>query len=67
MKQIRAIAEIESRIRQVEEKLEIINDGISKQLALSFYERSQGLCLFLSTEKKIYTALLNELKWMLNE
>jgi len=59
--------EVIEKIIFVEKKIEIIDAAISKELTKSFFMRSKSVCRFLYIEKKIYTRLHKELKWILNE
>lgn len=60
-------AEIRSRIDEVEQKLHMINSAIGNELKRPFFDRRLDLCQFLDLEKRIYSAILRELKWTLNE
>lgn len=64
---VRDSKEIRVRIAEVETQLSIIDSAIEKELLLPFFSRRNNLCTFLDLEKKIFTALLKELKWVLYE
>jgi hypothetical protein len=64
---MRTSTEIEDRINHIEQRLEIIKTAVAKELQLPFFDRRPKVCTFLDIERKIYTALLNEIKWLLNE
>ncbi len=67
MENIRNRYEIELRIREVETKLKMIDKVIAKEMERSFFVRRPNLCQLLDVEKRIYTSLYRELKWMLHE
>jgi hypothetical protein len=64
---IRNEIEIKEKIKMVEEKLASIEASTSKELAKGFFRRDYYIFQFLNIERKIYTRLLKELKWILNE
>lgn len=57
--------EIVLKIQETEKRLNIIEDNIKKQLAKKFFERDQDICLFMGVEKRVYSMLLQELKWVI--
>ena len=59
--------EIRDKVILIEKKLTVINDAILKEIDKPFFSRSKSICRFLYIEKKIYTRLYKELKWVLNE
>jgi hypothetical protein len=65
--EMRKTDEINVRIRQVEERLRLIDRAISREIARPFFERSREICQFLDMEKKIYSSMLKELNWVLYE
>lgn len=67
MSALKNAAEIQKKITAVEEKLEIIETKIAEELTRPFSKRRYFVFDFLNQEKNIYSAALNELKWVLNE
>jgi hypothetical protein len=67
MNKIRNRGEIEIRIKEIEKKLEIIDQAIEKEMKRSFFARRPNLCQLLDIEKRIYSSLYVELKWILHE
>lgn len=65
--QIRTVHEIKRRMLEVEDHLAMINGKIMQEMEKGFFDRNLQVCLFLDYERKIYSAILNELKWILNE
>lgn len=64
---IRQIGEIKNRKLEVETKLQVIEQALEKELNKSFFERNVHLCGFLEMERKIYTEVLSQLIWIINE
>jgi hypothetical protein len=67
MQTLRTAEEIRLRILTVEVKLEQINAGLDKERERPFFERRPNVCQFLHIEKRTWLAVLDELKWTLNE
>ena len=67
MKEVRQWNDIKERIREVEDRLETIEAAISKEKQRDFPDRRYPVCHFLHAEKKVYSALLKELKWTIHE
>lgn len=67
MNNVKNLDEIKQRILEVENQLQLIDSKISEQLEISFFDRRKDLCKFLDVEKRIHTALLRELKWIIYE
>jgi hypothetical protein len=59
--------EIAMRLAEIEKQLEMIHAAIARQMAMPYMSRNRDLCFFLNLERDVFTARLNELKWMLNE
>lgn len=59
--------QIKTRIDEIEKRLAIIHQALAKQRATPFFSRNHSHCQFLDLENKVYSALCNELKWVLNE
>lgn len=59
--------DILERMRRLEAKLNLIETEIGKELLEPFHRRDVSRCRFLDLEKRIHSASLNELKWMINE
>ena len=59
--------EIRQKIEQVEKRLQQIFAAIEKEKSLPFFERRFNICRFLDIEKRIYSTVLKELKWVINE
>jgi|GEM_PF-2729780 len=62
----RQIDDIAIRIEEIECRLAKIDEAIARQMKLSFFSRQKDVCNFLVIEKKIATAQLSELKWVIN-
>jgi hypothetical protein len=67
MREIKSFEEIQLRIREVEQQLQLIDNKIKEQLSITFFDRSWDTCRFLDLEKRIHKAKLEELKWMIYE
>jgi hypothetical protein len=65
MRTIKEPGAITARIAEIESQLKMVEAAIEKQMALPFFSRSRDYCLFLHMERKIFTAKLDELKWIL--
>ena len=59
--------EIRQKIEQVENRLQRISAAIEKEKSLPFFQRRFNICRFLDIEKRIYSSVLKELKWVINE
>jgi 5-bromo-4-chloroindolyl phosphate hydrolysis protein len=59
--------EIKQKIEEVEKRLQRIFNAIEKEKSLPFFQRRFNICRFLDIEKRIYSAVLKELKWVINE
>jgi hypothetical protein len=58
--------EINAKIQAVESKLNTIEKAMNEELKRPFFHRRQRVFHFLNLEKKAYSAVLTELKWVLN-
>lgn len=67
MQSIKNRNDIEAKIAEIEERLERIEHSISEELKRPFFQRRAELCLFLDIERKVYTAMSQQLKWVLYE
>lgn len=67
IKMTRNAEEISARIAEVEKRIVIIDQQISKELRLAFFNRRPKVCLFLDAEKRKYAGILKTLKWMIHE
>ena len=67
MEAVKTAEQIRVRILAVEAKLAYVNTELDKERIRPFFERRWRLCQFLDIEKRTYAALLNELKWVLDE
>ena len=66
VKSCRDIAEIISRIHELEAHLVFIEEAMSREQNKPFFERRKGLYLFLDMERKMYASMLKELKWVID-
>lgn len=64
---LKKIYEIEIRITDIENQLKLIEDAMTREMERPFFKRRIGICRFLDIERKIYSAKLNELKWLIYE
>lgn len=64
---MRTTEEIIEKIEAIEKRLAVIHKEIDKELQRPFFGRDVPRCRFLDLENKIYTTVLNELKWVLND
>jgi len=64
---VKSTQEIENRIKEIEERLVSIDHANTKQLETPFFERDYFVCQFLNLERRSYSLLLKELKWILDE
>lgn len=62
----RSMTEIIARIREIEERLVHIEERMLNEQQRPFFERRKGMCLFLDMEKIMYSAMLKELKWVID-
>jgi hypothetical protein len=67
MKVIRTTEEIATRLAEVEGRLSMINKSMEKELAKPFFKRTPKVCLFLSMEKKTWSEVRDQLKWLIDE
>ena len=67
MNTVRNKAEIMSRIAEMEAQLKITEDALQAQMDRPFFDRQRNTCQFLDLEKKVQSAALKELKWMIYE
>ncbi|MCE3228476.1 MAG: hypothetical protein K0S32_3027 [Bacteroidetes bacterium] len=67
MVQTKTVTEIRLRIREIEDKLQTIEELSQKELKKPFFRRDYYTFHFINLERKSYTRSLNELKWVLNE
>ena len=63
----RSRQEMKNRLAEIDARLILIKKAIADELERPFFQRRQDVCLFLDVERKIYTALHEQLKWILNE
>ncbi|WP_276483887.1 hypothetical protein [Paraflavitalea pollutisoli] len=57
-------ADVEARIAVLEARLKLIEEAIARQVALPLLSRQREYCIFMDMEKKVLSARLDELKWM---
>ena len=62
----RSMVEIIARIREIEERLSYIEECLLNEQQRPFFERRVGMCRFLDMEKIMYSAMLKELKWVID-
>jgi hypothetical protein len=63
---VREPGEILARIGEVEQHLKIVEDNIREEMAKPYFHRRKYFCNFLNLEKKWYSEILKELKWVLD-
>jgi len=63
----RSKQQIQGRLLEVEKRLSQIEQALSRERERPFFFRRPNLCLLLNVEKRIQTALYQELKWVLYE
>lgn len=64
---IKTDTEIRRRIGETEQQLMVIEKAMARELSRPFFKRRIGVCRFLDIEKKLFSAKLNELKWVMYE
>jgi hypothetical protein len=64
---MRSEDEIRKRIDEIEKRLSAIGEAIDNELAYPFFERRKRMFWFLGCERRIYRAILLELRSTLNE
>jgi hypothetical protein len=57
--------EIMKRIEFIEGRLNVLENALKQAMEKPFFERGKQIIKFIYIEKKVYTALLNELKSIL--
>jgi hypothetical protein len=67
MDNLKSVAEIQDKIAYYQKRLDKIEEGIQAQLDLSFFQRNERVCKFLDIEKRAYSLLVQELKWVIDE
>ncbi|OQP54227.1 hypothetical protein A4H97_22275 [Niastella yeongjuensis] len=55
------------RITEIENQLRIIEAALEKQKSEPYLSRRREVCNFLVIEREVFTARLNELKWVLHD
>lgn len=65
MNKIRTCDEVKAKLAEVEDKLKYIKSLKEEMLQQPYQERSIEMSHFLDVEDKIYSAAVNELKWVL--
>jgi hypothetical protein len=60
-------AEIKQRIRETEDQLTTIEKALAREMSRPFFKRRITVCHFLDLEKKLFSAKLEELKWVIYE
>jgi hypothetical protein len=61
----RDIHEIQQRVEEVSQKLKTIEAAMDKEFERDFFSRRVDVFRFLESEKKMYTAILKELNWVI--
>jgi len=64
---MRKFDEVTIRIGEIESRLQVIDKAMATQLEMPFFKRKKSLFHFLDLEKKTYSRLLKELKWIIYE
>jgi hypothetical protein len=59
--------EIKHRIRETQDQLTLIEKALAREMSRPFFKRRIGVCRFLDIEKKLFSAKLEELKWVIYE
>jgi hypothetical protein len=67
MSAIKNDTEIRRRIGETEQQLIVIEQAMARELRRPFFKRRIGVCRFLDIEKKVFSAKLQELKWVMYE
>jgi hypothetical protein len=67
MPAIKTDAEIHRRIIETQQQLLIVEKAMAKEMSRPFFRRRMGVCRFLDIEKRLFSAKLNELKWVMYE
>jgi hypothetical protein len=67
MPAVKSDTEIKHRIRETEQQLVLIEKAMAREMSRPFFKRRIGVCRFLDIEKKLFSAKLNELKWVMYE